>query len=226
MKRTLTTLVIAFFAVSFLTAQKPLTAADSSKYAIYWWHSKDMYDHLPDTKGEIIFLGNSITDCAEWFELLDNSKCHNRGISGDVTDGILLRLDAITRLKPAKIFLMIGINDLSKGKTVEEITANYRKILDQIKTETPKTKLFVESVLPVNPKTNPNIPHTGKTKEVMELNKNLKSLADEYGHQYVDLFSLMADSNNYLPKKYSLDGLHLTYAGYKVWVDAIKSYIN
>jgi lysophospholipase L1-like esterase len=222
-------IIILLFALPlFITArgQQPLTAADSAKYAIYWWHSKDMYDNLPVIKNSIVFLGNSITDGGEWAEFFSNSKCINRGISADVTEGILLRLSAITKLKPAKIFLLIGVNDISRDIPVDQITANYRQILTRIKSETPKTKVFVQSVMPVNPVTNPKIPHTSKTDRIIALNKNLESLASEFGYQYIDLFSIMADSNNYLPKKYSLDGLHLTYAGYKVWVDAIRPYVK
>ena len=36
----------------------------------------------------------------------------NRGISGDVTDGVLLRLGELIKYKPTSIFIMIGINDL------------------------------------------------------------------------------------------------------------------
>jgi lysophospholipase L1-like esterase len=68
--------------------------------------------------------------------------------------------------------------------------------------------------------------HTNKTPEIMELNSMLKSMAEETGHTYVDLFSLMADSNNHLPRSYSVDGLHLSYKAYKVWADAIKPYVK
>jgi lysophospholipase L1-like esterase len=226
MKRSLLLVVLTICAFSLSYSQKPATAIDSSQYSVYWWHSKDMYDHLPDTRNEIIFLGNSITDGAEWFELFDNKRCHNRGISADVTEGVLLRLDAITKLKPAKIFIMIGVNDLSRNMTVEQITANYRKILERIKNETPKTKVYVESVLPVNPATGMALNHTNKTGVIMELNGKLRAMAGEYGHTYIDLFTIMADADNHLPRKYSIDGLHLTYEGYRVWVEAIKKYVK
>ncbi len=226
MKRSFLLVVLTICAFSLSYAQKPAAAVDSSKYSVYWWHSKDMYDHLPDTRNEIIFLGNSITDGAEWFELFDNKRCHNRGISADVTEGVLLRLDAITRLKPAKIFIMIGVNDLSRNMTVEQITANYRKILERIKSETPKTKVYVESVLPVNPATGMALNHTNRTEVIMELNGKLQAMAAEFGHTYIDLFSVMADADNHLPGKYSIDGLHLTYEGYRVWVEAIKKYVR
>jgi lysophospholipase L1-like esterase len=143
-----------------------------------------------------------------------------------VTEGILLRLDAITKLKPAKIFIMIGVNDLARNMTVSEITFNYTAILERIRNETPKTKVYIESVLPVNPATGMALNHTNKTDLIIELNSRLKELAAEFGHTYIDLFSLMADDNNYLPRKYSIDGLHLTYKAYSVWAEAISQYIR
>ncbi|HUW92728.1 MAG TPA: GDSL-type esterase/lipase family protein [Bacteroidales bacterium] len=226
MKKLLPLFIILLSFQGVASSQTLLTAADSAKYSPYWWHSKDMYDNLPDIRGEIIFLGNSITDGGEWFELLGNKKCLNRGISADVTEGILLRLYAITRVKPSKIFLMIGVNDLSKGRSVEQITEAYRLILDRVKAETPRTDIYIESVLPVNPVTGLSAAHRNKTEMIMQLNASLRSLAAEYGYPYIDLFTLMADENNYLPKKYSIDGLHLTYAAYKVWADAIREMLN
>lgn len=225
MKKLFTIVILIFSLHVVASGQRQFTAADSAKYPAYWWHSKDMFDNLPDIRGEIIFLGNSITDGGEWFELLENKKCLNRGISGDVTEGILLRLDGITRVKPSKIFLMIGVNDLSRDISVDQITENYRLILKKIKAETPGTKVYIESVLPVNP-AGTSTRHRDKTDLIIKLNVNLKTLAAEYGYRYVDLFSVMADKNNYLPKKYSIDGLHLTYEGYKVWVNTIRSLVN
>ncbi len=226
MKRLFLLAVAIISATGFINSQTQTAAIDSSKFAPYWWHSKDMYDHLPDIKNEIVFLGNSITDGAEWFELLDNKKCINRGISADITEGILLRLDAITKLQPKKLFIMIGVNDLSRNMTPAEVAANYRKILDRVRTESPRTKIYIQSVLPVNPATGMAKNHTNKTPEIMELNSMLKSMAEELGHTYVDLFTLMADSENHLPRSYSIDGLHLSYKAYKVWADAIKPYVK
>ncbi len=226
MKRSLLFIIVLLLSTFAAYPQQPAAVTDSSRYSAYWWHSKDMYDHLPDTRNEIVFLGNSITDGAEWYELLGNKRIRNRGISADVTEGILLRLDAITKLKPAKIFIMIGVNDLSRNMTVDEITANYTAILERIKTETPKTKVYIESVLPVNPATGMALNHTNKTDLIIELNARLKELAAEFGHTYIDLFSLMADANNHLPGKYSIDGLHLTYAAYSLWAEAIRPYVR
>ena len=226
MKKLLLTSFILAAAFCYSYAQQPVTVSDSSRFPAYYWHSKDMFDHLPDTRNEIVFLGNSITDGAEWFELLQNKKCRNRGISGDVTEGILLRLDGVTRLKPSAIFILIGINDLSRNISVDEITGRYREILQRIQKETPRTKVYVQSVMPVNPATGGNTRLERKTELIIELNGRLQALAKEFGLTYIDLFTPLADKNNLLPKRYSIDGLHLSYEGYSVWAGILRQYIK
>jgi len=226
MKRLFTLFIVVSGMTLSVSSQNQGAAIDSSKFAPYWWHSKDMYDHLPDIKNEIIFLGNSITDGAEWFELLGNRKCLNRGISADITQGILFRLDAITKLQPAKLFIMIGINDLSRNMTPDEVIVNYSKILERVRNESPRTKVFVQSVLPVNPATGMALNHTNKTPQIIELNSKLKELAAKFGCTYIDLFSVMADAENHLPRKCSIDGLHLSYEGYRLWVETIKPFVK
>ncbi|NLE35203.1 MAG: sialate O-acetylesterase [Bacteroidales bacterium] len=226
MKKFILLFIASLGATLFVNSQSQTVVVDSSKFSAYWWHSKDMYDHLPDLRNEIVFLGNSITDGAEWFELLGNRKCINRGISADITEGILLRLDAVTKLQPKKLFIMIGVNDLSRNMTPDEVTANYRKILERVRSESPRTKVYVQSVLPVNPATGMAKNHTNKTPQIMELNGKLKELAAEFGHTYIDLFSVMADADNHLPRSHSVDGLHLTYRAYKDWADAIRPYVK
>jgi hypothetical protein len=153
MKRSLLVCLLTAVTLSASYGQQSAIPVDSSKFSAYYWHSKDMFDHLTYSRNEIVFLGNSITDSAEWFEIFNNKRCRNRGISGDVTEGILLRLDAVSKLKPSSIFLLIGINDLSRNMTVDEIMTNYREILRRIKNEIPRTKVYVQSVMPLNPAT-------------------------------------------------------------------------
>ena len=217
-------LSLAFILIFCLAAnaQKVLTKADSARWGAYWWHSKDMFDKLPDTKNEIFFLGNSITDGAEWFEIFNDKRCKNRGISGDVTEGILMRLDGITKCKPAKIFLMIGVNDLSRGLSDSAILSNYERILERIRQESGNTMVYIESILPVNPCYNQFPNHTNKTERIKGINSALLNLALKYGYGYIDLFDLMCDNNDLLLKNLSVDGLHLNYEGYRIWAEAIK----
>lgn len=218
----LTFLLIILISGSSLFAQEKKVP----KFSTYYYQKKSLFEALPDTKREIIFLGNSITDGGEWSELFKNPNIKNRGISGDITDGVLFRLDEVLSSKPVKIFIMIGVNDLAAGKTPEYVLVNYSKILARIKDASPKTKVYVQSVLPVN-KTLGMFPnHTDKAKEINEVNKGLKDMAINFDYQFIDLTFIFSDKAGRLNEQYTNDGLHLMGKGYLVWKDAIKKYIE
>jgi lysophospholipase L1-like esterase len=216
-------ILISIFLLSFFLiahGQKP-------RFSTYYEQRKSLFEVLPDTKGEIIFLGNSITDGGEWTELFRNKNVKNRGISGDRTEGVLFRLNEVTRSKPAKVFLLIGINDLAHGTLKDSVFQNICTIAQNIRKYSPKTKVFIQSILPVNPVYGLFQTHTNKTPEVLWINGQLKSWCEKEDFQFVDLFSQFkcADSNLLNPELTN-DGLHLTGDGYLFWVKIIKPYIR
>ncbi|MGQ0516039.1 GDSL-type esterase/lipase family protein, partial [Bacillus sp. D-CC] len=72
----------------------------------------------------VLFLGDSLTDFNEWDEAFPGIKTYNRGISGDTTVGLIHRLNQVISLKPSKIFLMIGVNDLAAKTPKENVLKN------------------------------------------------------------------------------------------------------
>jgi lysophospholipase L1-like esterase len=196
------------------------------KHSAYYNQKKTLFDQLPNTKGEIIFLGDSITDGCEWSEVFHDLRIKNRGISGDITQGILDRLDEVLESQPAKIFLMIGINDLAWGFSVSDILANYKKILMRIIKESPRTKTYIQSLLPVNSDFGTFRDHTNKSDEVLYINKRLKKTAGELDMVYVDLYSHFVVKGQKLNPEYTNDGLHLTGKGYEVWKTIVEKYVK
>ncbi|MCE7864340.1 MAG: glycoside hydrolase family 92 protein [Bacteroidetes bacterium CHB5] len=189
----------------------------------YYYHRKEHFESLPDTPGEIIFLGNSITDGAEWFELFGgNPNIKNRGIGGDDTDGVLERLHEVTSSQPLKVFVMIGTNDLAYGKTVEHVVENQKKIITEIRRASPHTKIYMQSVLPVDDAIHFTRPNTS----IAEINKQLKMYCAEAGVTYIDLVPVFSDENGKLAKAYSGDGLHVNGKGYVRWAELIKNFIE
>ncbi len=188
----------------------------------FYWDKKTHFDTLPTSNTEIIFLGDSLTDLCEWHELFKGLSIKNRGICGDTTEGILNRIDGIIEAKPKKLFLLIGINDINQGRAVNDIFNSYKKILETIKTSSPKTQVFIQSLLPVN---NQKFLNQGVNDKVRVLNVRLQELANELSFQYIDLFSLFLDSNQELAAQYTTDGIHLNGQGYLVWQKNIEKYI-
>lgn len=197
-----------------------------TKYYPYWHQKETHFRSLPNETDEIIFLGDSITDGCNWSEMFHDLRVKNRGISADITDGVLDRLDEVVESKPLKIFLMIGVNDLARGKKVDSLVRNIEKIIDTIQRETPRTEIYLESLLPVNPVFGLAKNHTNKTAEILAVNVDLKKMAKDRKLTFVDLHSLFKTESNMLDPEYTNDGLHLTGKGYLVWKSAIQEYLK
>ena len=186
-----------------------------------------LFEELPVTSSDIIFLGNSITNGGEWAELFDNPHVKNRGISGDVCMGVYDRLDAILKGSPAKIFLLIGINDVDRGASADTIVERIGMIVDKIRKDSPSTKIYLQSVLPVSDHYKMFNGHTSRWQVVPEINKGLVRLAADRGVKYIDLYSHFIDNTTgKMNIKYTNDGLHLLGKGYKKWVGIVKPYVD
>lgn len=197
------------------------------QYSDYYYQRKAIFEDEPDTKKEIIFLGNSITEGCDWKTLFPKKNVVNRGISGDVTRGVLNRLDEVTSSKPAKIFLLIGTNDLARGKGVEHVVKYYRLILETIKDDSKKTKLYIQSILPYNPNVGDQFKgHKSKQKEVLIVNEILHKLAKEYKLIYIDIHSSFSNEKGELKAIYTDDGLHLNQLGNEHWEESLSKYVN
>ncbi len=181
-----------------------------------------LFEKEPVVTGKIIFLGNSITEGGNWSQLTGDKSIINRGIGGDITYGILRRLPDIIKRKPSKLFILIGINDIGKDIPDEAIANNYVKIIRRVQAACPDTKIYLQSILPLNP-TVPNFPqHYDKQDHVIHTNQLLREVAKLTGVQFVNLFPLFLDSQHLLDKSYTGDGLHLNGKGYEVWVKYLK----
>lgn len=201
--------------------------AQQEKYTTYYYQRATLFEKLPITSTDIVFLGNSLTDGCEWTELFGNPHIKNRGISGDEVMGIYDRIDPILKGKPAKIFLLTGVNDVSHDLTADSILVMYKKLVSKIKSDSPKTKLYIQSVLPVNDEFTRFPKVHNKTQVILDINKGLKQLAKENGYIYIDLYThFIAPGTQSFDKKYTNDGLHLLGPGYLVWKEVLKPYVK
>ncbi|MFW5685762.1 MAG: GDSL-type esterase/lipase family protein [Spirochaetota bacterium] len=172
---------------------------------------------LDVSDGDTVFLGDSITEGGNWHELVPGCAVKNRGIGGDTTEGVLARLDHVTSGRPARVFLMIGTNDLFAGVAEDEIVANVAEIVRRIGTESPGTEVFVQSVLP----------RAARYRSAVEsLNASLeRSVAGTA--RWVDLYPLFLDrSDGSIKDTLSNDELHLLGDGYLLWRDAIADLLR
>lgn len=212
--------------LSLLAAVCTAAPAQQRTYPTYWHQRATLFASLPVTKSDIIFLGNSITDGCEWGELFQNPHVKNRGISGDVCLGVYDRLDAITKGQPAKIFLLIGINDVARGVPADTIAARTRLIVETIRRQSPRTKVYVQSVLPVTDHYGMFSGHTSRGEVVRQINAQLPKIAADCGATFIDLYSHFVDpATGKLREDLTNDGLHMLGAGYQLWKSVVQKYI-
>ena len=200
--------------------------AQELKMSPFYYQRASLFEELPIGHKDIVFLGNSITNGCEWSELFKNPLIKNRGISGDVTMGVYNRLDPIVKGKPAKIFLLIGVNDISWGMSADSIAGTIAMIVEKIKSKSPSTKIYLQSVLPFDDDKGYYKKLIGRFPVAAQINEQLVQLAEKENLTFINLYPHFVDKNTgKLDAKYSNDGLHLLGNGYLLWRDLIKKYL-
>lgn len=186
-------------------------------------HRYDMFSVLPVRNTDIVFMGNSITDMPNWHEFFSgyDGRILNRGNSGGFSNEMVEALPHILEGKPAKIFLMIGTNDLAIGRTPDEIAANVKKCLDMTKAASPLTELYILSILPAKESAHKT---TAKIEQTNKLYKTLVKKAKNKRIHFIDLYDKLQGITEGMP--YSQDGLHLSAYSYKIWAEAIAPFLG
>ncbi|MHB8125712.1 MAG: GDSL-type esterase/lipase family protein [Desulfitobacteriaceae bacterium] len=190
------------------------------------------FEKYQSTEKDVIFLGDSIIQGGSWSEYFPGLSVRNRGIDGEGTESILNRLDSIVKGCPRKIFLLVGINDLAANLGYEKILDNYENIIRTIQCRTPKTKIYVGSIMPINlkklkdileKKTNMVIPITNEN--IKTMNTQLKALCEKTAVIYIDYYPHLIDGQE-LKAEITTDGLHLKPDGYLILSNVIKPYLR
>ncbi len=168
----------------------------------------------------VVFLGDSITQ--GWGGGLGAAfpgiKVTNRGISGDTTRGVLIRLDEdVLAIDPTAVVLLIGTNDLEEGASPETIVGNVRLIVEALERHDPAMPIVVCQVFPSSAtKKRP----VEKIRAVNSL--YLEAVKNDPRVTYLETWPLFADPNgDALPDEFP-DLLHPNEEGYAKWAAALR----
>lgn len=219
MKRILV-LLMAVATLSCMAQKKPVNPD------VYYARRATLFDLLPVYSSDIIMLGNSLTDGAEWNELFDNCHVKNRGIVGDIIPGFFERLEPILKGQPRKIFIMGGVNDISHGVSGDSIVSAMTQVVTTIQARCPKTEIYVQSMLPFNNDVRLWKLLKGREQVVVDGNKGLESMCQRLGVTFINLYPLFVGENGKMKPEYTNDGLHLMGGAYLIWRDALLPYIR
>jgi lysophospholipase L1-like esterase len=179
----------------------------------------------PAKDDDIIFIGDSITEGGrEWSSKFNITNIKNRGISGDVTDGVIARLGEIFYFKPKAVFIMIGVNDLFNLHYKKEIPSpeyvgnNVLSIIEQINEKSPETKVYLQTLLPTH--------EDFMNQNILKVNTMLKQQKGERSYILIDLNASFKNDKGFLKEAFTYDGVHLNENGYDHWVKILKPMIS
>ena len=171
-------------------------------------------------QGAVVFLGDSITQGwgTDFKKSFDGMKLANRGIGGDTTRGMLLRLkEDVLSLQPKAVVLLMGTNDIEVEVPVEAIGRNFQKIVAALKAHDPKMPVIVCRIFPSSATKK-------RPKETILAVNELFAAAVKGDAQFtvLDTYALFAaPEGDALPALFP-DLLHLNAAGYSKWASALR----
>lgn len=218
-----------FFILTLIAAAMATIATAQEKYVYneFYYQRATLFEKLPIKTTDIIFLGDSQTNGCEWCEILNNPNVKNRGISSDVIAGFTDRVQPIIDGKPAKLFILGGVNDISHNLTPDSLATAMRNLIVKVQKGSPCTKIYLQSLLPIDNSFKRYKAMIGKEEVIVETNKRYKKVAEELGVTWIDLYSKMADpATGAMKKGLTNDGLHLLGDGYIIWKETVEPYVN
>lgn len=186
--------------------------------------------------GQTVFTGSSLMEMFPINKLLaehnDSTIIYNRGIGGFVSRELLEVVDVCaTDLKPSKIFINIGTNDLSDSRIpISELMENYDKIISEIEAKLPEAIIYLMAYYPVNYEAAAeNMKECLKIRnneKIRTANAEVKKLAEKHGQRYIDINKNLMDEQGRLKAEYTIEGLHINEDGYRAVYDDIMAYVK
>ena len=189
-------------------------------------------------KGEILFTGSSLMEQFPVNELLMTKGMHqvvyNRGIGGFTTEDMLRNMEEMVfAVKPRKIFINIGTNDIgSQGYRLEKLMENYGKIITQIRERLPEAEIYMMAYYPVNETDKLPEGEWAKTMFLTRTNENIsiankavEEMAGRMGCHFINVNQGLTDEAGKLKKEFTVEGIHMYANGYEVVLENMRPFL-
>ncbi len=184
--------------------------------------------------GQILCAGSSLMEQFPIEKFIEEAgepiTVYNRGIGGYVTEELLAAIDVcILDLKPSRMFINIGTNDLSNpDRSLEAVMHTYGEILSRTEKMLPQTEIYLMAYYPINyeaaaPEMKPCL-KIRTNEKINQANELVKKLAKEHDARYIDLNAPLKDERGNLKAEYTIEGMHIKEEGYRMIYDAFMKY--
>ena len=185
-----------------------------------WIRKRSAWAREVDVKqGALVFVGDSITQ--GWGDNIGgafDAKVANRGISGDTTRGILLRLkEDVLSLKPSGVVMLMGTNDLEEGAEPAVIAGNLKLIIAELKAADSEMPIVLCNVFPS---------HESKKRpaeKIKEINKLYGSaVKGDRQITVINTWAMFANEKGNAREAEFNDLLHPNKVGYQMWGNTLR----
>jgi lysophospholipase L1-like esterase len=166
--------------------------------------------------GSIVMLGDSITEQAEWDELLPDLPIVNHGHSGYTTEQLVPIADSIGDARPRVVFVLTGTNDIRDGRSPEWTAGHLDRLLDSLESRSPETIVVVQTVLP----------RADQPAAVTATNEAIRAVAARRGVRVLEVYGSFDDGAGGLRLHETTDGVHLSASGYQRWASLLAPEID
>ena len=158
----------------------------------------------------LVFVGDSTTAGGDWAAWFPDDDVVALGRDGDTTASLTERLDEVVAARPDSVVLLIGNEDFTARRTVEQVVRGVESLMVTMRRELPGTRLLLQSILPRTADQAPRI---------QDANRHLRQFSSTVRAQWLDLWPALADeSGEALRPEFTTDGVHLSDEGYRAWV--------
>lgn len=172
---------------------------------------KKIYDYKEIFTNDL-FLGDSITDSLSFYEIINESNVIAE--FGFTARKSVSELDSIEKQNPENIFIMLGMNDMLNNENSDKFAEDYSNLINSIRERVPDTNIYIQSILPVDPKVREKKPVL-TNENIDKFNKVLIKFAKEENINYVNLSSIIEEDKDLLEP----DGIHTKYDFYILWLN-------
>jgi lysophospholipase L1-like esterase len=175
---------------------------------------------LPADPKRVVFMGDSITDGWPLAEAFPGRPYVNRGISGQTTAQMLVRMyPDVVALQPAAMVLLAGTNDIAANNGPQTLVMIKQNLMAMVElAQVHHIKVILCTLTPISGKQSEHRPPA----DILKLNAWLKEYAEKNRIAYVDYYSAVVDAHGELRSGFSDDGLHPNARGYQLMKTALS----
>ena len=181
---------------------------------------------------DAVFIGDSLTSGIRDYNiaktdgvLASNGMTTRSALTAQVSvtsGGSLSVPDAVTSIKPARIYLLLGANEIQGATGTQGFVNNYGKLVDTLKTAVPQAKIYIQSIFPV---TDTYAQSTGVTNDqITSLNQALQQLSTQKGATYLDVASVFKASDGSMDSAYAATGYNIKKSAYTQWMNYLAAH--